>query len=83
MTDEHRHDDIGCMEAINTLYAYLDGELGEGVSIEQVEAHLKHCESCYSRAEIETALTEHIRRMERRAAPPGVRNRLRKLMDEL
>lgn len=83
MSNEHGHDDIGCMEAINTLYAYLDGELGEGVSIDQIEAHLRHCESCFSRAEIEAALTDHIRRLERRATPAGVRSRLGKLLDEL
>ena len=83
MTDQHLHDDIGCREAINTLYAYLDGELGDDVSIEQVEAHLKHCESCYSRAEIERALTDHMRRAEERKAPAGVRTRLQRLIDEL
>lgn len=83
MADKHFHDDIGCMEAINTLYAYLDGELGDDVSIEQVEAHLKHCESCYSRAEIEQALTEHMRKAERRVTPDAVRDRLHKLISDL
>jgi anti-sigma factor (TIGR02949 family) len=83
MADKHLHDDIGCMEAINTLYAYLDGELGDDVSIEQVEAHLKHCESCYSRADIERALTEYIRLAESRTAPGGVRKRLQKLLLDL
>jgi len=83
MADKHVHNDIGCMEAINALYAYLDGELGDDVSLEQVEAHLEHCASCYSRAEIEQALTEHMRNAERRVAPNALRNRLRKLMNDL
>ncbi|MDH4109385.1 MAG: zf-HC2 domain-containing protein [Gammaproteobacteria bacterium] len=84
MNDDHVYDsDIGCMEAINSLYAYLDGELGDDVSIEQVETHLQHCRSCYTRAEIERALNEHLRRGAKRAAPAGARDRLRRLIDDL
>ena len=80
---EHNHDDIGCLEAIETLYAYLDGELGDEISIEQVEKHMAHCRSCYSRKDVERALTEHIRRSQRETAPAALQTRLKKLMDEL
>jgi anti-sigma factor (TIGR02949 family) len=80
---EHTHEDIGCLEAIEALYAYLDGELGDDVSIEQVEKHMEHCRSCYSRKDVERALTEHIRRSQQKKAPDALQSRLRKLMDEL
>ena len=37
--------DIGCLRAIEALYAYLDGELEDPGSIEEVEHHLSHCRS--------------------------------------
>ena len=79
----HEHDgDIGCLEAIEALYAYLDGELDD-VSIEQVEKHMEHCRSCYSRQDVERALTEHLRRTGRAVAPASTEARLRKLLDDL
>ena len=81
--NEHKHDDIGCLEAIEALYAYLDGELGEDITIEQVEEHMQHCRSCYSRKDVERALTEHIRRAHRKTPPDALRARLKNLMDEL
>ena len=80
--NEHQHDDIGCLEAIEALYAYLDGELGDDVTIDQVEAHMAHCRSCYSRKDVERALTEHLRRAHQQSAPADLQSRLKKLMDE-
>ena len=78
---DHKHDDIGCLEAIESLYAYLDGELGDDITIEQVEQHMEHCRSCYSRKDVERALTEHIRRKNREGAPAELQARLEKLID--
>ena len=78
---DHTHDDIGCLESIETLYAYLDGELGD-VSIEQVEKHMEHCRSCFSRKDVERALTEHIRRTHKKAAPSALQSKLKSLMDD-
>jgi anti-sigma factor (TIGR02949 family) len=82
MNDDHIHDDIGCLEAIETLYAYLDGELDSEVSIEQVEKHMEHCRSCYSRKDVERALTERIRKAHKQEAPAALQTRLQKLMDD-
>lgn len=76
------HDDIGCLEAIETLYAYLDGELDGKVTIEQVEEHIQHCRSCYSRKDVERALTEHLRRANRQKSPESLQARLQQLLDE-
>ncbi len=76
-------DEIGCLEAIETLYAYLDGELADGDSIAKVEQHLSHCESCYSRAELERKLTSHLRQSSRLKAPEALQGRLRSLLVKL
>ncbi|MCW8925534.1 MAG: zf-HC2 domain-containing protein [Xanthomonadales bacterium] len=62
MIDTTKIDDIGCLEAIEYLYAWLDGELDGEEIANDVEYHISHCKSCFSRAEMEKALTEHIRR---------------------
>jgi len=90
MNEIDKHDDIGCLEAIETLYAWLDGEL-DASQRASFEHHLEHCKSCYSRAELERALTGHIRRSagpaeaekERSLAPASLQNRLDKLLKEL
>ena len=80
--DTHQHEDIGCLEAIEAFYAYLDGELDDPKSIAEFEHHMSHCRSCYSRADIEKMLTQRIRKSARSSAPDGLQTRLRKLMDE-
>jgi len=75
--------DMGCLEAIEALYAYLDGELGDPDSIADFEHHMGHCSSCYSRAEVETLLTDRIRKLSKNQASDELQNRLRKLMDDL
>lgn len=90
MKETDKHEDIGCLEAIETLYAWLDNELDAGQKA-SFEHHLQHCKSCYSRAELERALTGHIRRSagsgrkdkEHTPAPASLQNRLDKLLKEL
>ena len=78
----HEHDDIGCLEAIEAFYAYLDGELDDPQSIADFEHHMSHCRSCYSRAEIEKMLSRRMRESAESKTPDSLKNRLRKLMDE-
>lgn len=85
MNDDKKHaahDDIGCLEAIETLYAYLDGELDDDISIDQVEKHMEHCRSCYSRKDVERVLSEHIKKANRKEMPAALQSRLRRLMTD-
>ena len=81
--DVHDPDDIGCLEALEAFYAYLDGELDDPESIADFEHHMGHCRSCFSRTEIERALTERIRTSGKSQAPEALKARLRNLMDKL
>lgn len=76
-------DDIGCLEAINGLYAYLDGEMDDPEEIAKFEHHLGHCRVCYSRIELERALARHIRNSAKSHAPENLQARLRKIIDLL
>ena len=82
-SDNHDIDDIGCIEAINDLYAYLDGELTDPETVAKFEHHLEHCAACYSRIELETALGRLIRNSAEENAPVHLQRRLRKLLDDL
>ena len=75
-------EDIGCLEAIEAFYAYLDGELTDPKSIADFEHHMGHCRSCFTRAEIERLLTERMRATANSHAPQDLRSRLRRLMKE-
>lgn len=74
--------DIGCLQAIEAFYAYLDGELDDPEAIEGFEHHLGHCRSCYSRIEMEQALNERIRNTAQKETPDELRDRVSKLMDK-
>ena len=82
-TESDKHEDIGCLEAIEAFYAYLDGELDDPKSVSDFEHHMSHCRSCFSRAEVEKLLTERMRESGTSAAPQELRSRIRRLMDEL
>ena len=82
-TDKPGSEEIDCLEAIDNLYAYLDGELDDRAVLEKFEAHLSHCRSCYSRAEMEKALNRRIGQAGRGDVPESLRHRLRGLIDKL
>ena len=66
-------EEIDCLDAIDNLYAWLDGELDDPAVIERFEAHLGHCRSCYSRAEMEKALNRRIAQSGSEQAPESPR----------
>jgi anti-sigma factor (TIGR02949 family) len=80
--ETHQHD-IGCLQAIEAFYAYLDGEIEDPKSIEEFEHHMRHCRSCYSRADVEKLLSQRISDSAKTKTPEMLQNRLRNLMDEI
>ena len=85
MSDPHDDtpDEIGCLEAIESLYAYLDGEIRDAAKLARIEHHLGHCRSCYSRKELESLLTQRLRTSAETTAPEMLQDRLRALMEKL
>ncbi len=77
--DEHSHLEHNCLEAIENVYAYLDGEL-DPEEAKRFEHHLEHCRSCYSRREFELALSKRIQKSGKNQAPETLKNRLRDLI---
>ena len=79
--DHKNGDEIGCLDAIEWLYAWLDEELDEQ-SVSQLEQHISHCRSCYSRRQMELELTARMKKSTKSRAPDVLQDRLRKLIDE-
>jgi anti-sigma factor (TIGR02949 family) len=75
-------EDVGCLEAIEGLYQWLDGELESPFSIEQIEHHIEHCKSCYSRAEMERALTERLKQSHQATTPESLLVRVKNLIEK-
>jgi mycothiol system anti-sigma-R factor len=82
MTPRDEQSDIGCLEALEMFYAYLDGEL-EAVSAAEFQHHLEHCLSCYSRVELDELVTERLKKAASQRASAGLRQRMRDLFEEL
>lgn len=76
-------EEIGCLESIETLYAYLDGEVRNPADLAKIEHHLGHCRSCYSRAELERRLSGRLRSSGALKAPDALRDRLKDLLGKL
>jgi anti-sigma factor (TIGR02949 family) len=74
--------DIGCLDAIEAFYAYLDGELEDPGSIADFEHHLEHCRSCFSRLEMEKILNERMQKSAKRESPRQLRDRVGKLLEK-
>lgn len=80
--DKTEIDEIGCLEAIEGLYAYLDGEIDDPETMAKIEHHLGHCRSCYSRTGLERALTERIRKSAKDRAPERLQHRMKELIEK-
>lgn len=79
--DKSNVEEIDCLEAIELLYAYLDGELNDE-ELGKYEHHMGHCRSCYSRSELETALNKRIEKSGKGEVPKALQNRIRHLVDK-
>lgn len=73
----HENDGMDeCVRALEAVHAFLHGELPES-DADRVRHHLHACERCMESYEIESAITEMIRRSQpTTAAPAELRNKL-------
>lgn len=66
---------ISCKEAIEKLWAYIDGELSEQEH-GQVHDHLEVCQACYPQYNFQRAFREFVGQHTRQPVPPGLRRRV-------
>lgn len=70
-----------CEEVLRHLLVYLDREIDAAASAE-IEHHLRHCRACFSRAEFERRLKQHLHAAGTTSAPDTLRARIRQIMQE-
>jgi len=75
-------EDIDCTEAIDNLYAYLDNEIEDIESVRKLEHHLEHCHSCFTRSQVETALTSRLQKETDKKVPESLEKRLRDMIEK-
>ena len=81
-SDKPEVQDSDCLEAFDHLYAYINGELKDPGAVAMIEHHLDHCRSCFSRAQIEREINERLKQSGKKATPPSLQKRLKKLIDD-
>jgi len=75
--------EIDCVEAFDHLYSYLNNEITNPIYLANIEHHLSHCKSCYSRVQMEKEINQRIKISGKSEAPDSLKERLGKLMDDL
>lgn len=86
MTNESENPEeknISCLEAFDHLYAYLNNEITDQADLANIEHHLSHCKSCFSRAQMERELNQRMKESGQETPPESLKKRLRQLIDEL
>lgn len=74
---------ISCRDAIELIYEYLDGELGD-VSAEEVRAHFEACKRCFPHLKLEESFLAAVQRASGgEAAPPQLRSRVMELLSQV
>lgn len=76
----HGVEDVSCLEVIDHMHAYLDGELG-AKTVAELEGHMQHCRACFSRAEFEKAVSEKLKREGGDETPDALKDKVNKLID--
>ena len=82
-SDKPEANEIACLEAFDHLYAYLNNEITDPVDLANIQHHLSHCKSCYSRTEMERELNERIKESGKSDMPESLQKRLRSIVDDL
>ena len=73
---------IGCREALEHLFSYLDEQLSKGKRC-RVEHHLLQCQACCDRATFERQLKARLRGVGQRQVRAAFERRIKALLQNL
>ena len=82
-TNQQLIEDGDCLQAMDHLYAYLNGELKDKESLAMMEHHLSHCKSCFSRSEIEKEINSRLEASKPIKTPESLKNRLNDILKDM
>lgn len=72
---------MSCEDALKSLFEYLDHELKDNEH-QAMDAHLRGCRSCYSRAEFERRLKARLAQSGSEAPPAELKERIGKILKQ-
>ncbi len=81
MTEPSQQAATDCDEAIRRLYDFLDGEMTPDRRA-RVSAHVDACSHCLEAYGFESELRALVSRRCREQVPPGLRDRIRRMLSE-
>lgn len=71
--------EITCREAVERLWAFLDGELPD-TEAAAIRTHLEACSRCYPHFDFQKAFCEFLRSRRQESAPSELRSRIREIL---
>ncbi len=77
--DKKNENALDCKDVVKKIFEYLDGELDEHTHAD-IEHHMDHCRSCFSRAEFESELKKKVKENADEEAPEDLKNRINNLI---
>lgn len=72
---------ISCEEAMKRLFEFLDNELDDHRH-DEMEKHISHCRSCYSRSQFEKRLKQRLGEIGHHKASERLHNRIKQLIND-
>lgn len=73
---------MGCRDALEKVYDFLDGEIDPGLAAE-VEEHFRVCSRCYPHLKMEECFRRRMREaVSRPEVPAGLRNRVMEVLSK-
>jgi len=39
---------MNCLESLDMIFAYIDGQITDQETLDEIEEHLRHCRRCYN-----------------------------------
>lgn len=67
---------MSCLESLDQIFAYIDGQLTEEEVRAEIEEHLKHCKRCWDVVEFEKRVQNFVKNQGCcEELPPDISNR--------
>jgi mycothiol system anti-sigma-R factor len=52
---------MSCLESLDQIFAYIDGQISEKEIMEEIEEHLQHCKRCWDVVDFEKRIQSFVK----------------------
>lgn len=53
---------MSCLESLDQIFAYIDGQISEKEVMEEIEEHLRHCKRCWDVVDFEKRVQTFVKK---------------------